>query len=69
MRFSMCKVFYKDDEPQASFTFDAPDMSKAIDKMRAWAKYHSMKPGYDATVRIAKGQELEWETHNEYVED
>ena len=50
------------------FTFDATNQKQADKRAQKWARYHSFSLD-DVKAVISYGSQLNWEPHNEYVND
>ncbi len=68
MLFTLCRVMYEGDRPQAQFTFNAKDRAEAERKAAAWAQYQrGSLDREDVSVRPAAGDELTWQPRDEWM--
>ena len=56
----------KDEDFYPRFTFTADNIEGAEEKAFGWARYQGLSVK-EVKVREAQGEELDWNTHNEYV--
>jgi hypothetical protein len=65
--YALQTIGYKGATPQTQFTFTAANDDEAKDKAIGWAHYQGMVYREDVNVTPATGNELQWETHNEWM--
>jgi hypothetical protein len=66
--YELQTIGYKGARPQTQFTFTAANDKDAEYKAIGWAHYQGMVYRDDVAIKIATGDALNWETHNEWMD-